>query len=100
MTMSEPAGASAASRPGSVAKARKTLIFANDKSSGKTTTANAVLVSLLQRYPILMKSIELRGAVHPDQHVTIRFIRRRAERGQGRERQRSRGKPRTRTAAG
>ncbi len=42
------------------ARARKTLLFANDKSSGKTTTANAVLVSLLQRYPILMRSIEVR----------------------------------------
>lgn len=41
-------------------KARKTLIFANDKSSGKTTTANAVLVSLLQRYPIVMRSIDVR----------------------------------------
>src|SRR5580658_1420951 len=60
MNMSEPVGTSAVNRPGSVAKARKTLIFANDKSSGKTTTANAVLVSLLQRYPILMKSIEVR----------------------------------------
>lgn len=39
---------------------RKTLLFANDKSSGKTTTANAVLVSLLQRYPMLMRSIEVR----------------------------------------
>ena len=44
----------------SASRARKTLIFANDKSSGKTTTANAVLVSLLQRYPVLMKSIEVR----------------------------------------
>ncbi len=42
------------------ARARKTLIFANDKSSGKTTAANAVLVSLLQRYPILMRNIEVR----------------------------------------
>ncbi len=41
-------------------RAQKTLIFANDKSSGKTTTANAVLVSLLQRYPILMRSIDVR----------------------------------------
>jgi hypothetical protein len=41
-------------------KARKTLIFANDKSSGKTTTANAVLVSLLQRYPMLMRGIDVR----------------------------------------
>jgi hypothetical protein len=41
-------------------RARKTLLFANDKSSGKTTAANAVLVSLLQRYPILMRNIEVR----------------------------------------
>lgn len=60
MNISEPMGAPTAARTGSVAKARKTLIFANDKSSGKTTTANAVLVSLLQRYPILMKTIEVR----------------------------------------
>lgn len=39
---------------------RKTLIFANDKSSGKTTTANAVLVSLLERYPVLMRQITVR----------------------------------------
>ncbi len=39
---------------------RKTLIFANDKSSGKTTTANAVLVSLLDRFPMLMRSVEVR----------------------------------------
>ena len=39
---------------------RKTLVFANDKSSGKTTTANAVLVSLLDRYPVLMRSIAVR----------------------------------------
>ncbi len=58
--MSEPLGAAAASRPGNAAKARRTLIFANDKSSGKTTTANAVLVSLLQRYPVLMRTIEVR----------------------------------------
>ena len=39
---------------------RKTLLFANDKSSGKTTTANAVLVSLLDRYPLLMRSVQVR----------------------------------------
>ncbi len=39
---------------------RKTLVFANDKSSGKTTTANAVLVSLLDRYPVLMRSVAVR----------------------------------------
>ncbi len=39
---------------------RKTLLFANDKSSGKTTTANAVLVNLLDRYPLLMRSVQLR----------------------------------------
>jgi hypothetical protein len=41
-------------------KARKTLIFANDKSSGKTTSCNAVLVSLLQRYPTLMRNVDIR----------------------------------------
>ena len=41
-------------------KARKTLIFANDKSSGKTTSCNAVLVSLLQRYPTLMRAVDVR----------------------------------------
>ncbi len=40
-----------------VSTTRKTLIFANDKSSGKTTTANAVLVSLMDRYPALMRSV-------------------------------------------
>jgi len=60
MNMSEPLGAPTVGRPGNVAKARKTLVFANDKSSGKTTTANAVMVSLIQRYPILMKTIEVR----------------------------------------
>ena len=39
---------------------RKTLIFANDKSSGKTTTANAVLVSLLDRFPMLMRTVTVR----------------------------------------
>jgi hypothetical protein len=39
---------------------RRTLVFANDKSSGKTTTANAVLVSLLDRYPMLMRSVSVR----------------------------------------
>ncbi len=41
-------------------RTRKTLLFANDKSSGKTTTANAVLVSLLDRYPLLMRSVQVR----------------------------------------
>jgi hypothetical protein len=39
---------------------RRTLIFANDKSSGKTTTANAVVVGLLDRYPALMRSVAVR----------------------------------------
>jgi hypothetical protein len=60
MNMSQVLDTPAVSRSGGVAKARKTLIFANDKSSGKTTTANAVMVSLLQSYPILMKTIEVR----------------------------------------
>ena len=42
------------------ATTRKTLIFANDKSSGKTTTANAVLVSLLDRFPALMRTVAVR----------------------------------------
>lgn len=41
-------------------RARKTLIFANDKSSGKTTSANAVIVGLLHDHPALMRSIEVR----------------------------------------
>ena len=44
----------------SQAAIRKTLVFANDKSSGKTTTANAVLVSLLDRHPALMRSVAVR----------------------------------------
>ncbi len=43
-----------------IASTRKTLVFANDKSSGKTTTANAVLVSLLDRYPMLMRTVAVR----------------------------------------
>jgi hypothetical protein len=42
------------------AVSRRTLVFANDKSSGKTTTANAVLVSLLDRYPMLMRGVSVR----------------------------------------
>lgn len=60
MNSIDPMAPPGGSRAGQTAKARKTLLFANDKSSGKTTTANAVLVSLLQRYPMLMKSIEVR----------------------------------------
>jgi hypothetical protein len=48
----------ASTRPSALS--RRTLLFANDKSSGKTTAANAVLVSLLQRYPNLMRGIEVR----------------------------------------
>ncbi len=50
----EPAAA------GTPATTRKTLVFANDKSSGKTTTANSVIVSLLDRYPALMRSVAVR----------------------------------------
>ena len=57
----EPTDGSAGTRPQALpSKARKTLIFANDKSSGKTTTANAVLVSLLQRYPMMTREIDVR----------------------------------------
>jgi hypothetical protein len=52
-------GFSAAPEP-RAAVARRTLVFANDKSSGKTTTANAVLVSLLDRYPMLMRNVIVR----------------------------------------
>ena len=47
-------------KTGGATAARRTLIFANDKSSGKTTTTNAVLVSLLERYPTLMRSVAVR----------------------------------------
>ncbi len=61
MDSMEQAGAVAgASSQNAPFKARKTLIFANDKSSGKTTAANAVMVSLLQRYPLLMREIDVR----------------------------------------
>ena len=60
MNMSQVLDAPVTQRASGVNKARKTLIFANDKSSGKTTTANAVTVSLLQSYPVLMKSVEVR----------------------------------------
>ncbi len=46
--------------PAAATSTRKTLIFANDKSSGKTTTANAVMVSLLDRYPALMRTVSVR----------------------------------------
>ena len=59
-TMDQPGAAPGPRAASSPFKARKTLIFANDKSSGKTTTANAVLVSLLQRYPMLMRGIDVR----------------------------------------
>lgn len=58
-TSSTPQPAQNSPVPGQ-AQARKTLIFANDKSSGKTTTANAVLVNLLERYPHLMRSVTVR----------------------------------------
>ncbi len=50
----------AATKPAAPISTRKTLLLANDKSSGKTTTANAVLVSLLDRYPLLMRSVQVR----------------------------------------
>jgi hypothetical protein len=40
--------------------ARRTLMFANDKSSGKTTVASAVIVSLLAQYPGLMQRVVVR----------------------------------------
>jgi hypothetical protein len=55
-----PSPPAAPSTPTAPSTTRKTLIFANDKSSGKTTTANAVLVSLLDRYPMLMRSVAVR----------------------------------------
>ena len=59
-----PPGATPTSGPSNAgmpqARPRKTLIFANDKSSGKTTTANAVLVSLLERHSALMRQITVR----------------------------------------
>ncbi len=68
-----PGSASTARATASASRARKTMIFANDKSSGKTTTANAVIVSLLQRYPILMKAIEVREYErHPRLSVIFR----------------------------
>jgi hypothetical protein len=60
MSVMDQQGSAAGSRAASASRARKTMIFANDKSSGKTTTANAVIVSLLQRYPVLMRNIEVR----------------------------------------
>jgi len=47
-------------KPRGAVTARRTLIFANDKSSGKTTSANAVLVALLERYPSLMRTVAVR----------------------------------------
>ncbi len=77
MNSNDQIGASAGVRNNqSASKARKTLIFANDKSSGKTTTANAVLVSLLQRYPILMRSIEVREY---ERHPRLSLIFRRED---------------------
>lgn len=59
-TLELAGGASGERLQTSSSKTRKTLIFANDKSSGKTTTVNAVLVSLLQRYPMLTREIDVR----------------------------------------
>ncbi len=44
----------------SLRRAPRTLIFANDKSSGKTTTANAVLVALLTGHAATLRQTELR----------------------------------------
>jgi hypothetical protein len=55
-----PAPAPAPAHHAPAVSTRKTLVFANDKSSGKTTTANAVLVSLLDRYPMLMRDVAVR----------------------------------------
>jgi hypothetical protein len=57
--MEQPENGSGASPEARPTAARRTLVFANDKSSGKTTTANAVLVSLLDRYPMLMRSVDV-----------------------------------------
>lgn len=59
MTPPDQMGAAPHAQTGA-APARKTLIFANDKSSGKTTTANAVLVSLLDQHPALMRGVVVR----------------------------------------
>jgi hypothetical protein len=67
--MSGDAAALAASPP--PAASRKTLMFANDKSSGKTTIANAVLVSLLDRYPELMRSVAVREYERQPRLATI-----------------------------
>lgn len=48
------------SRAVRVAQTNKTLIFANDKSSGKTTLASAVVVGLLQSHPAVLRQTELR----------------------------------------
>ena len=73
MSMTDPAAQVPGARPAGGGKARKTLLFANDKSSGKTTVANAVLVSLLQRYPVLMKNVEVREYErHPRQSTIFR----------------------------
>jgi hypothetical protein len=72
MSTTDQAGSAAAPHL-SASHTRKTLIFANDKSSGKTTTANAVIVSLLTRYPVLMRGIEVREYErHPRLSVIFR----------------------------
>jgi hypothetical protein len=63
MSTTDQVGSAAAqttTAPTTAMQGRRTLIFANDKSSGKTTTANAVIVSLLSRYPQLMRTMEVR----------------------------------------
>ena len=65
-----PFGIAAAKAP-APSHTRKTLLFANDKSSGKTTTANAVMVNLLDRYPMLMRSVRVREYERQPRLATI-----------------------------
>ena len=57
LTHSHPDGGGRAMQ---VAQTNRTLIFANDKSSGKTTLASALVVSLMQNQSAVLRNTELR----------------------------------------
>jgi hypothetical protein len=60
MDATYPAGDASPGRAVRVAQTHKTLLFANDKSSGKTTLASAVVVSLLAAHRPALRHAELR----------------------------------------
>ena len=55
-----PKGSASPGRKMVSAPVARTMLFANDKSSGKTTTANAVLVALLLRHRDVARAVAVR----------------------------------------